>query len=101
MSKTKFTKGEWSINIVEKSFPRKVFVRSKNDEGVLILLETQSIANFEEQKANAILISAAPDLFKSLLELYLSINSCVDLIPDILFNARKAIRKAVDSDFLE
>ena len=108
MSKTIFTKGEWFTHIVEEPFSERAFVRSKNDEGVLTLLETRSIANFDEQKANAVLISAAPDLLKSLEEclneLYLihsqygdkknAQDHCISLV-----NAEIAIKKATTLSF--
>jgi len=95
MSKKKFTKGEWFTHIVEEPFSERAFVRSKNDEGVLTLLETRSIANFEEQKANAVLISAAPDMLEALNDLliYCRLNSTSQLEP-LIRNADSAIKKA-------
>ena len=95
MPKTKFTKGEWFTHIVEEPFSERAFVRSKNDEGVLTLLETRSIANFEEQKANAVLVSAAPDMLAALNDLliYCRSNSTNQLEP-IIRKAENAVKKA-------
>ena len=97
MSKTKFTKGDWFTHIVEQPFTERAFVRSKNNEGVLTLLETRSIANFEEQKANAVLISAAPDMFFALENLLSELEDCS--LPSsmnfYIHNAKVSLNKAV------
>lgn len=48
----------------------------------------------ERQEADAALITAAPELFESLSELYEALDSAVDLTPDLLHKARNAIAKA-------
>lgn len=45
-------------------------------------------------KGNAYLVSAAPDLLEALRKIYSAIDSCVELTPDILKQARAAIDKA-------
>lgn len=92
MLEKKFTKGDWFTHIVEEPFSERAFVRAKNDEGVLTLLETRSLSNFEEQKANAKLISAAPDLLEALL----NIENDDNLIPKSIWDLRnEAIKKAL------
>jgi hypothetical protein len=43
---------------------------------------------------NARLIEASPDLLGALESLYGAIDSCVDLTPDVLMQAKLAIKKA-------
>jgi len=48
----------------------------------------------EIREANARLMAGAPDLLEALTKLCEAIDSCVDLTPEVLRNARAAIAKA-------
>jgi hypothetical protein len=47
-----------------------------------------------ESLANAKLWASSKDLLEALIELYESIDSCVDLTPEVLNKAKSAIQKA-------
>ena len=47
-----------------------------------------------QTNSNAQLIAAAPELLDALESLYGAIDSCVDLTPEVLMQARLAIKKA-------
>ena len=57
--------------------------------------------NLQEHKTKALvaeaqLIAAAPDMLKALIEIYNALDSCIDLTPKVLNNAKKAINKALN-----
>lgn len=80
----KHTEGEWFASGTEVvSMPSQVKISNQI-----------SGENYEKAKANAKLIAAAPDLLKALSDLYNSIDSCVELTPDVLLKAKQAIKKA-------
>ena len=92
MKETKFTKGEWKVTSEDA-------IKIKAEDGSNIAIITH-LTNFKrrdirEAEANAKLIAAAPDLLKSLVMLCESIDSCVELTPEVLQQAQTAIKKAI------
>lgn len=47
------------------------------------------------QAANAILIASAPRLYNALKSLYEAVDSCVELTPDVMKEAKEALEEAV------
>lgn len=68
MSEPKWTRGTWSV---DPEFPRDVIIGNLaiaialREKGERFVVQTNSVGN-EEAEANAILMSAAPDLFETL-----------------------------------
>lgn len=56
----------------------------------------ECIAEVVHGEENAKLIAAAPDLLEALKSLYESIDSCIELTPEILQKAEAAIKKATE-----
>lgn len=50
----------------------------------------------EEMEANAKLISKAPELLQQLEKLYNSIDSCIDLTPELLIETQQLIKQATE-----
>ncbi len=77
-----YTKGKWKVT---------------DNNNLEVEAEEQEICRLyqnDEDKANALLISAAPDCYEALKALCSSIDSCIELTPKILNNAKQAINKA-------
>lgn len=87
----KFTQGEWSIS--ENSYHPGLYDQIiKCGKHIIGILRGNDI----KTKSNAKLIAAAPDLLEALEDLYNAIDSCVELTPDVLRKADKAIKKALE-----
>lgn len=83
----KFTKGEWTLDEYE----------NVNDEnGRTIRIKGVALSSGDEPTANAHLVSAAPDLLKSLRDVILAAEN--GLLPDVevFHHAREAIKKATN-----
>lgn len=88
--KTKFTKGEWTISILNRSFHINAGVNH---------VASLTRIDIPDSGANAKLISAAPDLLESCIELLEYYKNEVSIpILVVLKNAQNAIKKAVGSD---
>lgn len=88
---TKFTKGEWKIN------NRGRYLEVMADETEFICDLGESDTCFDEEEANARLISAAPDMYFALENIlseleYCSLPSSMNFY---IHNARVALNKAV------
>lgn len=91
----KGTKGKWEIAGNKKTFiyalnedkDRNAFYLNINNDGKISL---------EEIQANALLISKAPELLQQLEKLYNSIDSCIDLTPELLIETQLLIKQATE-----
>lgn len=102
MLEPKFTKGEWILN--EKSCE----VVSENDcsknGGIDIITRCYcgfNVNTIEEAMANAKLISAAPDMFNALKDLYLDREVWSDLFESQQEFICRVLNKATGSDFFK
>lgn len=90
--KTNFTKGEW---VVESISLERLWVNIGSEKGIILRTfwgNSEPIVDEEEAKANAQLISAAPDLFEALI----NIENDDNRIPASIWDLRnKAIKKAL------
>ena len=98
---TKFTKGDWKTTIVELKDFFLCAVGSVEAERVICHTTPDPKMTSEECKANANLISAAPDMFNALEELLAQVKQFTDgnigeqdYFRDEISNAKKAIKKA-------
>jgi hypothetical protein len=93
--KTKFTKGEWTIEEINK-IDEWVDIGSK--KGIISRSfwgDREPIVREREAKANAQLISAAPDLFEALI----NIENDDNRIPATIWEMRnKALNKALGEE---
>lgn len=60
--------------------------------------DQEEVAEIVHGEANARLIAAAPELLEAFQNLYHAIDSSVELTPEILVNAQKAIAKATGAN---
>ena len=98
---TKFTKGPWVFEYPRKK--RHYAKVSANDWShfAKVVVRIEGIKEFsEEGLANAKLITAAPDLFKALIDItnlrYKSTNGEITVPVELVQQARKAIKKATE-----
>ena len=98
---TKFTKGDWKVDVFDSNLIQRASVISYNGEGSVQLLETDFIGNFEEQNANAKLIAAAPDMFNALKDLYDDKEVWSDLFESQQEFICRVLNKATDSNFFK
>lgn len=107
---TKITKGDWEVWPLQKQ-PIRICAAGTPTIAEVPLRHV----SINEQKANAELIAEAGtvtnqtglspmklleqrnELLTALIELYNSVDCCTDLTPEILKNAREAIKKAQES----
>ena len=99
---TNFSKGDWVVNQTDR-------VECNNEIVALIYDGTAAptaCENIDYVTANANLISAAPDMFNTLEELLAQVKQFTagnigeqDYFRDEISNAKKALNKAVGSDF--
>lgn len=91
-----YTKGDWRYSperniIYSSTFSKNAIVAGTK---IICVLNTDIECSQVEQNANGCLLAAAPDLFDALVKLYTSIDSCIELTPAILKEAKMAILKA-------
>lgn len=86
------TPGPWSVLDHTKEPPTQEILCLPETGFALECEAFESISDTD--RANANLIAAAPDLLEALESLYGAIDSCVDLTPEVLKQARSAIKKA-------
>ena len=93
--KTQFTKGEWAIREINKT---REWVDIGSKKGIILRSfwgDKKPIVNEREAKANARLISAAPDLFEALI----NIENDDNRIPATIWKMRnKALNKALGEE---
>lgn len=100
---TKFTKGEWKTTIADCSDYLLCAVISESEDRVICHTTVDNKMSKEEQKANAKLIAAAPEMFNALEELLAQVKQFTDgnigeqdYFRDEISNAKKAIKKATE-----
>lgn len=100
----KFTKGKWEALITDK---HRQLVDIASEKGVIARSfygDIEPIVTEQEAESNAKLIAAAPDLFKALNSIVLSVKSHPDYVfgkdedewHDIISISEKAIKKATE-----
>lgn len=90
MKEFKGTKGEWELDYGSNTSPMRIVANHQ----VICLFGV----SFSEDKANAKLIAAAPDLLEALIELLPHIDNYEDLHVSVqkkVINAQKALLKAL------
>ena len=97
----KGTKGEWKVSndgIGENKHGVKFLSIDYADsfDCVDIFADMRKEKYEEELYANAQLIATAPELLKSLQELYNAIDSSIDLTPELMQSTLKTINKALN-----
>lgn len=97
---SKHTPGPWRMNGPTgpnmQSYSQPFCIAGTGDEACTLIAGCfgDTKGGIDAAEANARLISAATDLLEALVALYESIDSCVELTPDVLRQARAAIKKA-------
>lgn len=95
--KFKGTKGEWTVEGLEfKDYTPMSISHNDNLIAEVYGLGYMFANHSEESRANAQLISSAPDLLKALIGLYNAIDSSIDLTPELLRQSQQAINKALN-----
>ena len=93
--KTQFTKGKW-IETIHDYIKGEIFIYC--NEKPIIRIAINNYATKSEAKANAKLISAAPDLFEALI----NIENDDNRIPSTIWEMRnKAINKALGEEIFK
>jgi len=92
---TKHTKGKWVLSHGANTFP--TIGSAELHQPIATIHKIENAKTFcEEAEANAKLIAAAPELLEALIKLYNSIDSCIDLTPELLIECNNAIKKATE-----
>jgi len=93
--KTKFTRGEWTLDFTG----RIIHTKSKIQGNVICLAPSRELIESNlKWKANAQLISAAPDLFEALI----NIENYDNRIPANIWEMRnKALNKALGEEYFK
>ena len=94
----KFTQGAWEYRPAISTNCFYIETADKTHKNSFIGEVGGGLQTKHEIEANAKLIAAAPDLLEALEDLYNAIDSCVDLTPDVLRKADKAIKKALEEN---
>ena len=102
--KTKYTPGPWSVFYDHEDIPEEIaFIAAsdsdryfKDDLAVVYCTGANDIHG-ERRRADAALMAAAPELLGALKSLYDSVDSCIDLTPEVMLAARAALFKATGS----
>ena len=93
--KTRFTKGKW-IETIHDYIKGEIFIYC--NEKPIIRIAINNYSKKSEAKANAKLISAAPDLFEALI----NIENDDNRIPSTIWEMRnKAINKALGDEIFK
>ena len=93
--KTRFTKGKW-IETIHDYIKGEIFIYC--NEKPIIRIAINNYSKKSEAKANAKLISAAPDLFEALI----NIENDDNRIPSTIWEMRnKAINKALGEEIFK
>lgn len=98
---TKFTKGEWKLCIYDSGCeygrePRNWVVSKLPLGKELTISKTFCVGDIEEERANAKLIAAAPDMLDALLDIYEDREAWSDISPSQRDKIEKAIKKAIN-----
>ena len=94
MREFKGTKTEWQLAEGDKTF-----VYALNEKGTnafSLSINNDGKTSLKEQQANALLISKAPQILSQLIKLYNSIDSCIDLTPELLKETQQLIKEATE-----
>ena len=93
--KTQFTKGKW-IETIHDYIKGEIFIYC--NEKPIIRIAINNYSKKSEAKANAKLISAAPDLFEALI----NIENDDNRIPSTIWEMRnKALNKALGEEYFK
>ena len=93
--KTRFTKGKW-IETIHDYIKGEIFIYC--NEKPIIRIAINNYSKKSEAKANAKLISAAPDLFEALI----NIENDDNRIPSTIWEMRnKALNKALGEEYFK
>ena len=98
---TKFTKGDWKTTIAELKDFFLCAVGSVETKRVICHTNLDPKMTSEECKANANLISAAPDMFNALKDLYDDREVWSDLFESQQEFICRVLNKATDSSFFQ
>lgn len=93
MKNSKHTEGAWKSSLNPLSKNKEYLIETISNKQLIARVQSEEVTD-EQVEANAKLIAVAPDLLEALTSLYNAIDSCVDLTPEVLQKAQKAINKA-------
>jgi len=102
MSEKKLPVGTWRVvndyDEYEEYSPDKpqIYIWDGDEQAYAPICDMGEIGdmNYAEKLANANIIAAALDLYEALEALYNSIDSCIDLTPELMKQCREALRIA-------